>query len=76
MAESRRVDTRGLKCPVPVVRMNGEVRDVPAGEDLHVIADDPAFPPDVKAWCRRTGHELVSLETIDGVTEAVVRIVR
>jgi len=56
--------------------MNGEVRDVPAGEDLHVIADDPAFPPDVKAWCRRTGHELVSLETIDGVTQAVVRVVR
>jgi tRNA 2-thiouridine synthesizing protein A len=29
-----------------------------AGELLEVFADDPAFKPDIQAWCRRTGHEL------------------
>lgn len=74
MEGSRRVDLRGLKCPVPIVRMNAEIRQVPPGGELKVIADDPAFGPDVKAWCRRTGHELVGLDVADGVTEAVIRI--
>ena len=71
-----RVDVTGMKCPGPIVRLNTEFRPLAAGDERCIVADDPAFEPDLKAWCRRTGHELVSLETIDGVTEAVVRVVR
>jgi len=38
-----------------------------------VLADDPAFKPDVEAWARKTGHELVSFQLFDGVAEAVIR---
>ena len=35
-------------------------------------ADDRAFPGDVRAWCKKTGHELVSLDNKPGFYEAVI----
>jgi TusA-related sulfurtransferase len=76
MAVTARLDLTGMKCPGPIVRLNTEFRPLTAGDECCIVADDPAFEPDLRAWCRRTGHELVSLGTVDGVTEAVVRVVR
>jgi len=45
---------------MPIVRLNKIVRELEADEQCQVIADDPAFAPDVEAWCRKTGNTLVS----------------
>jgi len=37
------------------------------------VASDPAFEPDVQAWCRRTGNELMSLERDPACVRAVIR---
>ncbi len=57
------LDLRGVRCPLPIVRLNSSIKLVAAGEELAFVADDPAFPLDVQAWARRTGHELVALDT-------------
>ena len=62
MTAIRTVDLRGLKCPTPIVRLNEAVRELNDGEDLLAVANDRAFELDVKAWCRRTGHELLRFE--------------
>jgi TusA-related sulfurtransferase len=49
------------------------LRGVGAGGSLLIQADDRAFPEDVRAWCRKTNHEFVSLETKVGFFEAVVK---
>lgn len=67
------LDLTGMKCPVPIVRLNTEVRQIDTGAQLEALSDDPAFELDVKAWCRRTGHELVSMDCAGGVIKARIR---
>lgn len=69
----RTIDFSGLKCPIPVVRLSKLVKEMTAGEELEVTADDPAFCPDVKAWCVKTGHELVRLDNSRSRCVAVIR---
>lgn len=68
-----RVDARGTRCPVPVLRLAGAVRDVPAGTTASVRADDPAVEHDVPAWAGMRGHEVLRVEQTDGVWLVVVR---
>ncbi|MCC7123009.1 MAG: sulfurtransferase TusA family protein [Gammaproteobacteria bacterium] len=56
------LDLVGLRCPTPIVKLNSEVKSLTAGDEVLVVASDPAFVPDVQAWCRRTGHTLVAVE--------------
>jgi TusA-related sulfurtransferase len=67
------VDARGLKCPLPIVRLTKAVKLAAIGDRIQVLADDPAFEPDVRAWCRKTGNALVGLTSERGVTTAVIR---
>jgi TusA-related sulfurtransferase len=73
MNELQTVDLRGLKCPTPIVRLNEAFRALDAGSELIAIASDRAFELDVKAWCRRTGHELLALEHEDETLTARLR---
>jgi tRNA 2-thiouridine synthesizing protein A len=67
------LDARGKSCPMPIVLMAKALRDLASGSTMTVQADDRAFPEDVKAWCRKTGNELVSLDNRPGYYEAVVK---
>jgi tRNA 2-thiouridine synthesizing protein A len=53
------LDCRGLRCPLPVIRLANAIEDVEVGRCVAVLADDPAARPDVPAWCRMRGHEYV-----------------
>lgn len=71
------LDTRGMKCPMPIIKLSGELRKLPVGAELTVIADDKGFPPDLRAWCDKTGQELVSLdESNPALLKGVVRKAR
>ena len=66
------VDARGLRCPLPVIRLAAAAKGLPAGTELTVLSTDPAARLDVPAWCRMRGHEHVATaehaaETGDGV---------
>jgi TusA-related sulfurtransferase len=58
----RELDLVGLRCPTPIVKLNSEFRAMAEGEEVLAVANDPAFGPDVEAWCRRTGHTLLGVE--------------
>lgn len=67
------LDARGKSCPLPIVLIAKALRAVGTGQSLLIQADDRAFPEDVRAWCRKTNNELVSLEAKGGFFEAVVK---
>ena len=68
------LDCRGLRCPLPVIRLANAITDVPVGGTVAVVADDPATGPDTQAWCRMRGHEFVGQDTADdGVPRYLVR---
>jgi TusA-related sulfurtransferase len=61
------VDCIGLYCPIPIAQGAEALAEVPVGETITILADDPGVESDFPAWCRVTGHELVALEkTADG----------
>jgi len=61
----KELDMRGLKCPMPIIKLGAAIRQMAPGETVTLIADDKGFPPDVRAWAEKTGHELVSLDEND-----------
>lgn len=58
MTEPVLLDLRGIRCPLPIVRLNNQMKTMSPGERLEFIADDPAFTLDVQAWARRLGYPL------------------
>lgn len=73
MSTPTTVDLRGLKCPTPIVRLNEAFRALENGGELIALANDRAFELDIQAWCRRTGHELLSLGQDADVLSAHLR---
>jgi tRNA 2-thiouridine synthesizing protein A len=67
------LDVQGLTCPLPVLKANKALRGLPAGAELTVLATDPAAAQDFPAYCRETGHALVSAAENDGVYRFVLR---
>ena len=68
------LDAKGLACPMPIVKLAKASRDMAAGDTLTVLADDPGFDPDVRAWVEAQGHELTALTEADGVYTAVITL--
>jgi tRNA 2-thiouridine synthesizing protein A len=73
------VDARGLRCPLPVIRLAEAARDAPAGTTIVVLASDPAARHDIPAWCRMRHHELREMseqaEDAEGAEPAYLRFV-
>jgi tRNA 2-thiouridine synthesizing protein A len=57
---SLQLDCRGMLCPLPVIKLARLIPDVPVGDTITVLADDPAAATDIPAWCRMRSQELVS----------------
>ena len=68
------IDARGLACPMPIVKLAKAVKSLSVADTITIMADDPGFEPDVKAWVEAQGHELDSLTEVGGVFTAVVII--
>jgi tRNA 2-thiouridine synthesizing protein A len=60
------LDASGLNCPEPVMMLHQQVRDLPAGGLLKVIATDPSTRRDIPKFCVFLGHELVEQQAQDG----------
>jgi tRNA 2-thiouridine synthesizing protein A len=59
MQASRDLDTRGLNCPLPILKAKKALADMPSGELLRVVSTDPGSVRDFQAFARQTGNELV-----------------
>ena len=53
------VDARGLRCPLPIIRLAAAARGAVAGTEVIVLWTDPAARHDVPAWARMRGHVVV-----------------
>jgi tRNA 2-thiouridine synthesizing protein A len=62
----REIDTRGLNCPLPILRAKKALNDLKSGEVLKVLATDPGSVKDFQAFSRQTGNELLSHAEANG----------
>ncbi len=68
----KQIDTRGLFCPLPLTVVSKNLKEIPVGEKLEILADDKAFKKDIKFWCLETGNKLVDFKEQDGYFIAIV----
>jgi len=67
MAKTLTLDLRGLKCPLPVLKARRQMKEMPAGAELIILADDPAAPLDFDHFCQTGGHHMLDSAASDGV---------
>ena len=58
----KELDTRGLNCPLPILKAKKALAEMTSGQLLKVTATDPGAWRDFEAFARQTGHELVLQE--------------
>lgn len=56
------LDCRGMRCPQPIIELARRFGAVEPGGLVELWADDPAAGPDLAAWCRMRGQDLVSAD--------------
>jgi tRNA 2-thiouridine synthesizing protein A len=61
------LDASGLSCPMPIIKTKKAIDGMKAGQVLKMISTDPGSVPDVTAFSKKTGHELLGHEE-DGDT--------
>lgn len=61
----KELDTRGLNCPLPILKAKKALADMSSGQVLKVIATDPGSMRDFQAFARQTGNELLDQQTQD-----------
>ena len=59
LAPALTIDALGRKCPIPIIMLAEQIRDVPLGAIDSVLADDPAAYTDVPSWCAMKAQEFV-----------------
>jgi tRNA 2-thiouridine synthesizing protein A len=65
-----------MACPLPVVKTAQAIKKIGPGQVLELLATDPGVGPDMRAWSRRTGNELMSIGERDGVFHVLIRRAR
>jgi tRNA 2-thiouridine synthesizing protein A len=73
MAETK-LDTRGLKCPQPTLKMTATAMTMKKGDTLTVLADCASFEADVRKWVDLTKNVLISIRDQDGHKVATIRL--
>jgi tRNA 2-thiouridine synthesizing protein A len=59
LAPALTIDALGRKCPIPIIMLAEQIRDIPLGAIVSVLADDPAAYTDVPSWCAMKAQEFV-----------------
>ncbi len=60
------LDCTGMLCPMPVIKTRKALKGIEVGQILEMISTDAGSIPDMQAWARQTGHELLSAEETEG----------
>ena len=62
----KEIDTRGLNCPLPILKAKKALADMSSGEVLKVLATDTGSLRDFQAFARQSGNLLVQQDTVGG----------
>jgi tRNA 2-thiouridine synthesizing protein A len=60
----KEIDTRGLNCPLPILKAKKALGDLQSGQLLKVVSTDAGSMRDFQAFAKQTGNELVEQQTL------------
>ena len=61
----KELDTSGLNCPLPIIKVKKEINTMDAGQTLKIISTDPGAVKDFESFANQTGNELLNTEEKD-----------
>ncbi len=67
------LDTKGLNCPLPILKAKKALKSLESGQTLEILSTDPGSVADFAAFCRTTGNELVEQSDDAGVWTYLIR---
>ncbi len=67
------LDTQGLNCPMPILKVKKAITEVPKGGTLEVLATDPGSIDDFEAFCSATGNSLLEHSESGGVYRFIIQ---
>jgi len=67
------IDATGLKCPLPVLRLQKRLSDLAPGQTARLRATDPMAQIDVPHFCTEAGHTLLHNSETAGVFEFLIQ---
>lgn len=66
------IDARRLLCPMPVIRLQNEIKNALAQSRIEIICTDPGVMSDIPSWCKVHGHSVISTEEKNGEYRLIV----
>ena len=69
----RTLDTKGLACPLPILKTRKAISELPIGATLEVLATDPGAVADFQAFSAATSHILLEHSEQGGVYRFLLR---
>jgi TusA-related sulfurtransferase len=73
MHTDKEIDTRGLNCPLPILKAKKALSEMSTGQTLKVVSTDAGSVRDFQAFARQTGNELIEQQTVN---EEFVHVLR
>jgi TusA-related sulfurtransferase len=64
MLIDKEIDTRGLNCPLPILKAKKALAELHSGQVLKVVSTDAGSLRDFQAFAKQTGNELLEQQTI------------
>lgn len=56
----KELDTRGMNCPLPILKTKKALADMTPGQILKVVSTDAGSVKDMQAFANQTGNPLMS----------------
>lgn len=70
---AKTLDYKGLKCPMPIVKISKDLPQIAVGEVAEVITTDPGSLSDFPAWAKTTGQQIVETKQEPGLIKIYVK---
>ena len=67
------LDTRGLNCPLPILKAKKSLASMVIGQLIRVTSTDTGSMRDFQAFCKQTGNDLVEQQTLGAEFVHVLR---
>ncbi|HRZ26582.1 MAG TPA: sulfurtransferase TusA family protein [Spirochaetota bacterium] len=67
------MDLKGMKCPMPVVKVSQQIKKMAVNQVLVAETTDPGAQADFPSWARSSGNEIIKTETEGGVSKFYIK---
>ncbi len=80
MAEDIKVDItmdlKGVKCPLPVIKVSQQIKKMQVGQVLVAETTDPGAHADFPAWAKTSGNQIVTTEREGDISKFFIKKIK